>query len=296
MLRRPQLDYKKLEPVDTDRPELDPLVLEQVEVELKYEGYIRRQQSAIEEMRRLENKLLPEQTDYSKITGLRKEAQEKLSKIRPRSIGQASRISGVSPSDISVLIVWLGSRKDDGAGTAEKAVTAMAGTIDKGFLREQAALHGITLDDAALERFDLVARMMLDWNTKINLTTITQPREVVLKHFIDSMVAAPLLPEEASLIDVGTGAGYPGYPCHCAARHAKTTLLDSLNKRLVYLKELCSALELPAGLVHARAEDAGQDKEHREGYDVAAARAVAPFRCCANTACRLSAGAGSLSP
>jgi tRNA uridine 5-carboxymethylaminomethyl modification enzyme len=120
LLRRPQLDYKKLEPVDTDRPELDPLVLEQVEVELKYEGYIRRQQSAIEEMRRLENKLLPEQTDYSKITGLRKEAQEKLSKIRPRSIGQASRISGVSPSDISVLIVWLGSRKDDGAEDGRK--------------------------------------------------------------------------------------------------------------------------------------------------------------------------------
>lgn len=153
----------------------------------------------------------------------------------------------------------------------------MAGTIDKGFLREQAALHGITLDDAALERFDLVARMMLDWNTKINLTTITQPRDVVLKHFIDSMVAALLLPEEASLIDVGTGAGYSGIPLAIVRPDIRLTLLDSLNKRLVYLKELCSALELPAGLVHARAEDAGQDKEHREGYDVAAARAVAPL-------------------
>ena len=171
----------------------------------------------------------------------------------------------------------------------------MAGTIDKGFLREQAALHGITLDDAALERFDLVARMMLDWNTKINLTTITQPRDVVLKHFIDSMVAAPLLPEEASLIDVGRGQGIPD-TLAIVRPDIRLTLLDSLNKRLVYLKELCSALELPAGLVHARAEDAGQDKEHREGYDVAAARAVAPFRCCANTACRLSGGAGSLSP
>ena len=80
---------------------------EQVEVEIKYEGYIRRQQAAIDEQRRLENRLLPEDTDYDAIVGLRKEAQEKLGKIRPRSIGQASRISGVSPADVSVLLVWL---------------------------------------------------------------------------------------------------------------------------------------------------------------------------------------------
>ena len=84
---------------------------EQVEIEIKYEGYIKRQRAAVDEMRRLENRLLPEQVDYKGITGLRKEAQEKLGKIRPRSLGQASRISGVSPADISVLIVWLNSQK-----------------------------------------------------------------------------------------------------------------------------------------------------------------------------------------
>lgn len=110
LLRRPQLDYAALAAVDTARPALDPLVIEQVEVELKYEGYIRRQQAAIEEMRRLENRLLPENVDYAAITGLRKEAQEKLAKVRPRSVGQASRISGVSPADISVLIVWLSQK------------------------------------------------------------------------------------------------------------------------------------------------------------------------------------------
>ena len=109
MLKRPQLDYEKLAPVDTGRPELDPLVKEQIEVEIKYEGYIKRQQAAIDEMRRLENKLLPEDIDYSQIKGLRIEAKEKLSKIRPRNLGQASRISGVSPADLSVLIVWLSS-------------------------------------------------------------------------------------------------------------------------------------------------------------------------------------------
>lgn len=110
LLRRPQMTYENLTGVDLARPALDPLVREQVEVEIKYEGYIRRQQADIDEQRRLENRLLPEDTDYTAIVGLRKEAQEKLGKVQPRSIGQASRISGVSPADVSVLIVWLSSR------------------------------------------------------------------------------------------------------------------------------------------------------------------------------------------
>lgn len=110
LLRRPQLDYASLVAVDKDRPTLEPLVIEQLEVELKYEGYIRRQQADIDEMRRLENALLPEKMDYTTIGGLRKEAQEKLNRLHPRSIGQASRISGVSPADVSVLIVWLSNR------------------------------------------------------------------------------------------------------------------------------------------------------------------------------------------
>ena len=107
LLRRPQVTYATLAALGADAPELDPLVREQVEVEVKYEGYVRRQQADIDEMRRLENRLLPQDLDYTAITGLRLEAQEKLQKIRPRSIGQASRISGVSPADVSVLIVWL---------------------------------------------------------------------------------------------------------------------------------------------------------------------------------------------
>ena len=111
LMKRPQLGYDALAALDTDRPDLDPLVLEQTEVDLKYEGYIRRERAAIEEMRRLENRLLPEDADYASITGLRKEAQEKLARVRPRSVGQASRISGVSPADISVLIVWLSANQ-----------------------------------------------------------------------------------------------------------------------------------------------------------------------------------------
>ncbi len=110
LLRRPQLGYAVLTPVDTGRPELESLVMEQLEVELKYEGYIRREQRDIDEMRRLEKRRLAPDTPYDTIHGLRKEAQEKLLRVRPDSIGQASRISGVSPSDISVLIVWSSTR------------------------------------------------------------------------------------------------------------------------------------------------------------------------------------------
>ncbi len=113
LLKRPQLDYACLTPVDDDRTEADPNVLEQVEIEIKYEGYIARQLTIIEQVRKLESKLLPEDTDYSKIEGLRLEAREKLGKVRPESIGQASRISGVSPADISVLVIYLASLKNN---------------------------------------------------------------------------------------------------------------------------------------------------------------------------------------
>ncbi len=113
LLRRPQVTYASLAAVDAARPSLDPLVIEQLEVDIKYEGYLRREQGQIDEMRRLENRLLPLDTPYDTIHGLRKEAQEKLAKIRPRSIGQASRISGVSPADVSVLIVWSSQHREE---------------------------------------------------------------------------------------------------------------------------------------------------------------------------------------
>ena len=107
LIKRPELGYEVLTPIDTTRPALPKYIFEQVEVEIKYNGYIKRQQAMIDEARRLECKRLPDKIEYSEIRGLRLEAIEKLNKIRPESIGQASRISGVSPADISVLLIWL---------------------------------------------------------------------------------------------------------------------------------------------------------------------------------------------
>ena len=111
LLKRPQLGYEELKTVDTDRPDLNPNIFEQVEIEIKYEGYIQKQLKQVEQMRKLETKLLPKNFDYREIKGLRLEAQEKLNKIKPLNIGQASRISGVSPADISVLLIWLAQNK-----------------------------------------------------------------------------------------------------------------------------------------------------------------------------------------
>ena len=110
LIKRPQLNYEKLTPLDTTRPDLTDDIFEQVETELKYEGYIKRQMSQIAEMRRLEVRLIPEDINYDDVTGLRLEALEKLKKVRPVNIGQASRISGVSPADISVLLIYLGKK------------------------------------------------------------------------------------------------------------------------------------------------------------------------------------------
>ena len=113
LLRRPQIGYEDLAPFDSGREPLPADVCEQVEITIKYEGYIQKQMAQVEQMRRLEGKSLPEGLNYSHVSGLRLEAVEKLSKVRPANIGQASRISGVSPADVSVLLIWLEQHKSD---------------------------------------------------------------------------------------------------------------------------------------------------------------------------------------
>ena len=110
LLRRPQITYADLTPVDAERPDLPEEIFEQVEISVKYEGYIKKQEAQIKEMRRIEQKLIPEDIDYSSLKGLRLEAVEKLSKIRPQNLGQASRISGVNPADITALNIILDSK------------------------------------------------------------------------------------------------------------------------------------------------------------------------------------------
>lgn len=119
LIKRPQLGYDALSEIDENRPNIDRNIFEQVETEIKYEGYIKRQLIVIDQVRRLEDKILPENIDYNAIDGLRLEAREKLTKVRPENIGQASRISGVSPADISVLVIYLASLRNKNNGGAK---------------------------------------------------------------------------------------------------------------------------------------------------------------------------------
>ena len=125
LLRRPQISYADLRPVDETRPDYPREIFESVETALKYEGYIKRQMQDITEMRRLEKRLLPRGIDYDSIAGLRLEAREKLSRVRPENIGQAGRISGVSPADISVLLIWLSAGNE-----AQQRRTELESTAD----------------------------------------------------------------------------------------------------------------------------------------------------------------------
>lgn len=149
--------------------------------------------------------------------------------------------------------------------------------IDKELLREYTAPFGMCPDDTACDKLDRYARLLVEWNEKMNLTAITAPDDIVHKHFADSLTALPLLPqrEGLSLVDVGTGAGFPGIPLAILRSDIRLTLLDSLNKRLTFLQEVCKALDIPAVTVHARAEEGGRDTALRETFDVATARAVA---------------------
>ena len=114
LLKRTELNYEKLTKIDHNRPKLSKQEIEEVEIQIKYEGYIKMQEAQVEKFKKLESKLLPEDLDYETISGISLEARQKLNKFKPRSIGQASRISGVSPADISVLLIYLQPRKSNG--------------------------------------------------------------------------------------------------------------------------------------------------------------------------------------
>ena len=152
--------------------------------------------------------------------------------------------------------------------------------IDKELLQVKAEIFGVELDEEALERFNIYARLLVEWNEKINLTAITDPEDIVMKHFVDSLTIfnAVNIPTGATVVDVGTGAGFPGLAMLIARPDLKVTLMDSINKKLNVIRDILENINLSANVVHIRAEEAGQSKEYREKFDFATARAVSNLR------------------
>ena len=146
----------------------------------------------------------------------------------------------------------------------------------KKVLYEKVKQIGIELKEEQLEKFYLYMNILLEWNEKINLTAITNEEEIILKHFVDSLTINKYIEEGKSIIDVGTGAGFPGIPIKILRKDLKVTLLDSLNKRINFLNEVIEKLDLKnIECIHGRAEEFGKNKNHREKYDFATSRAVA---------------------
>ena len=142
------------------------------------------------------------------------------------------------------------------------------------------AQYKIDLSDEQLGQLDRYAELLVEWNQKMNLTTITDPQGILIKHFLDSILPFTLIPlaQNASLIDVGTGAGFPAIPLLIWRPDLQITLLDSLKKRLSFLEVVLSECALTAKTIHSRAEDGGRQPALREQFDLATARAVANLR------------------
>lgn len=149
---------------------------------------------------------------------------------------------------------------------------------ERQMLLEGASALGVALDEKQIEAFMLYKKLLLEWNEKMNLTAITDDIEVITKHFLDCLTINKALDMDKvnTLIDIGTGAGFPGLVIKIAFPHINITLVDSLKKRLNFLEEVINQLQLKkVTCIHARAENLGKQKQYREGFDVCASRAVA---------------------
>ncbi len=149
--------------------------------------------------------------------------------------------------------------------------------INTTLLKTEAEKIGINLDDAALTRFDKYAEMIVETNKTLNLTAITEPDEMVYKHFVDSLSLLTVVDvkQGAKVIDVGTGAGFPGVVLLIARPDLEITLMDGTNKRLNFIRTVLDEIGLDAEILHSRAELAGKEKAYREQFDLVTARAVA---------------------
>ena len=145
-------------------------------------------------------------------------------------------------------------------------------------LLEYAKKLDINLNDMQLKQFETYMKLLIEWNEKFNLTAITHPEDIILKHFIDSLTVLKYIKQTDKVIDIGTGAGFPGLPLKIVCSEIDMYLADSLNKRINFLNIVIESLTIEnINTIHTRIEDLGKDKTYREKFDVVTSRAVANF-------------------
>lgn len=151
--------------------------------------------------------------------------------------------------------------------------------ICEDILKEGLKKYNIEPVEEIIQRFEVYINLLQEWNKKINLTAITDEKEIIVKHFLDSVscIQSGVISENSKVIDIGTGAGFPGIPLKIIKPKIELTLLDSLNKRTLFLSELMKNIDLDARIIHGRAEEYGIKPDFREKYDIVLSRAVAPM-------------------
>ncbi len=282
LIKRPELSYQVLEELDPGRPsfpdDLREEIIEQVNISIKYEGYIKRQKRQVEQFKKLESKRIPGNFDYDQVKSLRIEALQKLKEYRPISIGQASRISGVSPADISVLLVYLENHRLSKDERKPTVLLADPSLPKKEYLVNEMRKISVSLNDKQAYQFMSYFQLLEKWNKVMNLTAIIDFPDVVKKHFVDSVIAGQWydFSLQQKVLDLGSGAGFPGIPLKVVFPGLKMTLLDSLNKRIQFLNRVIEELKLKdVEAIHGRAEDFARQPAYREQFDLCVSRAVA---------------------
>ncbi len=146
-------------------------------------------------------------------------------------------------------------------------------------LSKESKKFNIILNNSQIDKFKIYMDYLLEYNSHTNLTAIKDPQDIMIKHFLDSMVLNEFvgIHPDSGVVDIGTGAGFPGVPLKILREDIKLTLIDSLNKRVNFLKELMKKIGLSADIFHGRAEELGQNPKFREKFDIAVSRAVAPL-------------------
>jgi hypothetical protein len=239
LLRRPKVTYASLLTLPgAGSPVADPQVAMQVEIATKYAGYIDRQHDEIARHLALESAQLPADLDYRSVRGLSTEAQQKLNLHKPETIGQAARISGITPAAISLLLVHLKGSKARArhAGAVRMTEAAITATHDADLAAGIASL-GLALDSGQRAQLAAYLALLAKWNKTYNLTAIREPARMVTHHLLDALSVVPHLPAVASvrILDVGSGGGVPGIPLAIARPDAHVVMIDSNHKKAAFL-------------------------------------------------------------
>ncbi len=259
-------------------PRLETDVIQQVEIQAKYEGYIQRQIQQVERFKRLENRRIPPDFDYDQVAGFSREVREKLKTVRPRSVGQASRISGVTPAAIALLLVAL--ERCAGLLLNQRYNVKLPNKRSdvRSFLIEGCRQLGIDLKEDQTARFLTYLMLLQRWGKKLNLTKILDEREIVTKHFLDALSAFQAIEIRPGqrVMDVGSGAGIPGIPIKFIQPAIELTLVEPSQKKAAFLRTVCGALrQRGVKVLTSPIETVASKIGHQGAYDHILVRALA---------------------